>query len=182
LNPQRRNNDESHENFKNSRIDQTDSSDRPYGLGSPPIESHQEGRVQGGPSTGGAKEGYPGWDVGEHPSKVRDHLREGSRARIPRLIDPSSALLEAFFEGDFEKAYLAALELQKAYRETLVEVSKLRFKLNFGTVTCQNCDGLKAGPGVTATCFQVQRCDFKNIKEGDEDPHQTRVINLLAIK
>jgi hypothetical protein len=98
------------------------------------------------------------------------------------LNDPSEALLQAFLDGNFERAYSAALELQDAYHEAMTEASKLRFKLNFGTSACQNCEGLKAGPGVTATCFQVQRCDFKNVKEGDEDPRQIRVIDKLTAK
>lgn len=98
------------------------------------------------------------------------------------MSDPSEVLLQAFLDGNFERAYSAALELQVAYREALAEASKVRFKLNFGTGICQNCEGLKAGPGVTATCFQIQRCDFKNIKEGDEDPHQARVIDKLTSK
>lgn len=60
------------------------------------------------------------------------------------------------------------------------ECARLRFELNFGGPLCENCDGLRAGPGVTATCFQVRRCDFSNLKEGDVTPKQSRVIDVFS--
>lgn len=96
------------------------------------------------------------------------------------MTDPSDVLLQAFIDGNVEAAYQASLELSKAYHEALLEGSKLRFRLNFGTDACLRCEGLKAGPGVAATCFQVQRCDYTNVKEGEEDLHHRRLIDLLT--
>jgi hypothetical protein len=85
-------------------------------------------------------------------------------------------------EGDPEKAYQAALELQAAYHEALAEGSRLRFKVNFGTEVCNRCEGLRAGPGVAATCFQIQRCDYTNVKEEAADPRHQRLIASLTGK
>ena len=72
------------------------------------------------------------------------------------------------------------MHLIEAYRALDVEAGKLRFKLNFGTARCQDCDGLRAGPGVVATCFQVQRCDFTNVKEGAVSPRHRRILESLS--
>ena len=74
--------------------------------------------------------------------------------------------------------YQAATTLVDRYREQGVELAKARFKLNFGTALCENCDGLRAGPGVTATCFQVKQCHFDNFRE-DNHPRHLRVLNSL---
>lgn len=60
-----------------------------------------------------------------------------------------------------------------------LECSKLRFRLNFNTPVCETCDGMKAGPGVVATCFQAKRCNYTNVKEGDATSRQRRVIESL---
>jgi len=96
------------------------------------------------------------------------------------LRDPAETLLTAFKEGDFEVAYTSALELQKAYHEAMLEISRLNFKLNFGTQVCQRCDGLRAGPGVVATCYQIERCEFKSLKAGEEDAKRSEVIDRLT--
>jgi hypothetical protein len=69
--------------------------------------------------------------------------------------------------------------LIKAFRALDVEVGKLRYKLNVGTARCENCDGLRAGPGVSATCFQVQRCDFTNVKEEAVSPGHRRILESI---
>jgi hypothetical protein len=71
--------------------------------------------------------------------------------------------------------YEAAVQLVKAHHELQHEVAKLRFKSTFGTEACRNCEGLKAGPGVLATCFQVQACNYTNIKEGT-NPRHLRIL------
>lgn len=60
-----------------------------------------------------------------------------------------------------------------------MEAAKARFLKNFGSELCESCDGLKAGPGVAATCFQVRQCFFGNIKETVTSPRQTQVIKTL---
>lgn len=125
-----------------------------------------------------------GGEVGEDPSDVRGHLRGRSPAGIPgiRVVDPSETLLESFLSGDFDAAYQAALDLKTAYHEALNEAAHLRFLVNFGTDKCHNCRGLKAGPGVIATCFQIQKCNFDSIREGSESRYHMRIIDRLSLK
>lgn len=121
----------------------------------------------------------------ERPPEVEYHERSRPTAGIPgtRKIDPSETLLSAFLSGDFERAYAAAMELRDAYQEALQEASKQRFRANFGSDFCANCTGLHAGPGVIATCYQVQRCDYTNFREDSVDIRSKRVItNLLKPK
>jgi hypothetical protein len=107
-----------------------------------------------------------------------DPQRRGHPPGVPPL-DPSEALLEAFRQGDAQGAVQAAQQLRDAYHEALLEASRLRYRLNFGTSLCDNCEGLRAGPGVLATCFQVKVCNFANIKEGSQDPRHVRVLRTL---
>lgn len=65
-------------------------------------------------------------------------------------------------------------------RELVVEAARARFQKNFGTPQCERCDGLRAGPGVEATCFQVRQCFFTNIKTADMSAKQARVIETLT--
>jgi hypothetical protein len=64
-------------------------------------------------------------------------------------------------------------------REAVGEAAKSRFKANFATEVCQHCRGLKAGPGVSATCFQMQACYFDNFREDETSPKQKRIIDSL---
>lgn len=77
---------------------------------------------------------------------------------------------------------MAAIELSNAYYEAMAEASRLRFKLNFGSDVCERCEGMRAGLEVVATCFQVKRCDFTNIREGQGDPRHLRIIEKLTSK
>ena len=76
-------------------------------------------------------------------------------------------------------AWEATVKLIEAYRALEIEAATLRYKLNFGSETCTNCDGLRAGPGVVATCFQVQQCNYTNIKDGDATPRHLRILQTL---
>lgn len=84
--------------------------------------------------------------------------------------------------GDFEAAYQSALRLGAGYRDLQLEAASLRFRLNFGTVVCENCEGLRAGLGVVATCYQIRRCEYRNIREGDAEPRHLEVIRRLTSK
>lgn len=64
-------------------------------------------------------------------------------------------------------------------RELAIEAAKARFSKNFGSELCEGCDGLKAGPGVTATCFQMKQCYFDSFRSSDASPKQRRVIEAL---
>jgi hypothetical protein len=87
--------------------------------------------------------------------------------------------MEALLSGDAEAVFEAAQALGTSYRNEKQESARLRFKLNFGSPLCSNCDGLKAGPGVIATCFQVQSCNFTNVKESDSVPRHLRVLERV---
>jgi len=87
-------------------------------------------------------------------------------------------VLDAFGTGDPDLSYQAAVHLIEKYREQAIDLAKARYKLNFGTSLCDNCDGLRAGPGVTATCFQVKQCYFDNFRE-DPHPRHLRVLQTL---
>jgi hypothetical protein len=153
-------------------------------LGFSDVEGNQEGGNIRGSKTREFSKGYPRRKIGDYTPEVRDNIRERSEKRIPResLKDPSEVLLSAFTEGNFDTAYAAAKALQKAYHEVLLELSETRFKLYFGSSICQNCDGLKAGPNVIATCYQIKRCNFDNIKKGDENPSKLAIIDRLKNK
>jgi hypothetical protein len=146
-------------------------------LGQAPLPSNRSSREEGGPSTGGPEEIHSRREVRGDLEEVRDNL--GSRPTERIQVDPSVDLLEAFEGGKAAEVYEKAILLQKAYHALLLEVSQLRFKVNFGGPSCQNCEGLKAGPQVTATCFQVGRCEFRNYKEGDESSRVQRVLARL---
>lgn len=151
-------------------------------LGHLDVSSYQESRIDGGSETSWVAEGDSRGEVRTGTSELRDRLRSRPPTGIPghREVDPSEILLQAFFDGDFEVALVAAQELQVAYRESLLEAGKLRFKLNFGTLACDNCEGLKAGPGVVATCFQIRRCEFQNVLEESASPRQIRILRKMT--
>lgn len=82
--------------------------------------------------------------------------------------------------GDAEGAFSAGMALVSAYRELWVEAARLRFRINFGSSLCENCEGLKAGPGVVATCFQVRQCSYSNVREDAVSARHLQVINRLS--
>ena len=107
----------------------------------------------------------------EHPVANRH------RPRIPRPeVDPDQ-LLRSFQTGDPAVVYIEAQKLGLAYRDLVAELARTRFKLNFGTAVCTNCEGLCAGPNVLATCFQTKECHFTNLK--DTSTKHLRVIDRL---
>jgi hypothetical protein len=166
----------------NSRTNQEDNAQGDLGVGHPDVPGYQESGSSRGPTTSGTEEGHSGWKVGDDLEKLRDHLRSRPSTGIPghRQVDISELLLQSFLGGNFEVALVAAEELSLAYREALLESSKLRFKLNFGTQVCENCEGLQAGSDVVATCFQVKSCNFQNIHTGSASPRQLKILKSLT--
>ena len=63
--------------------------------------------------------------------------------------------------------------------QTVREAAEARFKANFGSSQCDNCDGLKAGPNVVATCFQTKCCYFGNVQADEATPRHQRTIDSL---
>ena len=167
---------------QNARTNQATDPKGSRGLGYSDVPSHQESENDGGSEISGVAASDSRGEVRTSTSELRDHLRSRPATGIPghREIDPSEILLQAFLDGNFEVALIAAQELQVAYREALLEAGKLRFKLNFGSSICDNCEGLKAGPGVAATCFQIRRCEFQNILEESASPRQLRILQKMT--
>lgn len=157
-------------------------SEEPLGMGRPDVEGHPEGGEEFGPQVSWSPAGHPEREIGVGSAQLRHNLGIRPSTRIPgtRIEDPSEVLLREFLNGNFETAYRIAQELQIAYHEALLEASQQRFKVNFGGPMCDNCSGLKAGPGVLATCFQVKRCNFDSVREGTESLVQLRVLEQLA--
>lgn len=60
----------------------------------------------------------------------------------------------------------------------MLEAAKARFSINFGTATCERCEGLRAGDGVVATCYQVRLCYYNNVKK-EATPKQKSIIEGL---
>lgn len=71
-------------------------------------------------------------------------------------------------------------ELMGLARSLVVEAAQARYEKNFGGPKCESCAGLKAGPGVLATCFQIKRCYYDNVKTADASPRQQRLIESLG--
>lgn len=88
--------------------------------------------------------------------------------------------MEAFQAGEPEQVYALVREVLDLARLATDEAGEARFRTNFGSPRCDNCTGLKAGPGVVATCFQVKRCYYTNIRASDVTPKQQRVIEGLV--
>ena len=158
--------------------------EEPSRVGYSSLEGDQVGGQDWGPEGSSSQEGHSRGSVREDTPESRNHLRYGSGAGIPgtRVVDPSEVLLRAFLDGNFEEAYQAAQELRIAYHEALNEAARQRYRANFGTESCNSCEGLKAGPGVLATCFQVQKCNFDSIREGSESPTQLKILDRLSLK
>lgn len=125
----------------------------------------------------GTEDGDAQGDRRNDATEIRSAVGSGRATGV--RVDPSEDLINAFLDGDFETAYAKAQLLADSYHEALLEASQLRFRVNFGTDTCQNCTGLHAGPGVIATCYQVRRCDYTHIKDGQEGPRKIRILQQL---
>jgi len=112
-----------------------------------------------------------------------DHLRKRRAERVPTPNDVGEiedALLEAFKQGDPERAYVLVRDLADLALSSVVDAAKARFQANFGSKRCVNCEGLKVSPGVVATCVQVSQCYYKNFKQGDLTPKQARILRVLG--
>jgi hypothetical protein len=150
------------------------------GEASPPGDS--ESRTSGGPSGGGDPDRAGSGPSGSIPEASGDHWGNRPHERVPHPREVETleeGIAKAFREGDPAQAWLLSQKLIELAREAVAEASRSRFKVNFGTPRCERCDGLKAGPDVAATCYQVRQCHYGNIKQGDLTPKQSRVLRLF---
>jgi len=140
--------------------------------------------LDGRPSSSDSSQGPRGGQGRGSAETYVDHLRKRHSARIPEQItEPEfeSELIAAFSSGDPALVYTTTQRILARNNELARQAAELRFLLNFGSELCHNCEGLRAGPGVAATCFQVQRCNFTNVKENSESPQKLRVLRNLAV-
>lgn len=109
-----------------------------------------------------------------------DHLR----SRYPKGIWPEDLdeverqLTQAFQQGNPVLAWSLTQKLLETARALMVEAAKARFEVNFGTPTCERCEGLRAGDGVVATCYQMKLCYYRNTKK-ETTPKQQGIIDSL---
>ncbi len=158
------------------------------GVALPDDAGDRSGYGSGGSTSSGLVEGAERRELGEASPQIGHHFRALRSAGVPGTRVPghdAEALIESlessFTRGDPQAAYNGFLALSATCREMVVEAAQLRFKVNFGTPVCENCDGLKAGPGVVATCFQVRRCNYSNVKDTEITGRQLRVIDALGL-
>jgi hypothetical protein len=126
---------------------------------------------------GGHREGESGAD----PTRNEHHLRERHPPRVPTLDDIEqleTELQAAFVGGDPTAAWQKSQELISLAKNIARQSSKDRFKVNYGTPNCESCSGLKAGPDVIATCFQVRQCNYSNVR--NPSSRQTGLIARLT--
>jgi hypothetical protein len=151
-------------------------------MGPPDEEGAREGGEGWGRETDGASNRHSAGEDRSDPQTYGDHWGKRPPAGIPHPRDVElieDRLAEAFEKGDPTEVWALTRELLTLSKAAVVEAARARFKVNFGGSRCERCDGLKAGPGVEATCFQVKQCYFGNIKESEHTLKQRRVIRLF---
>lgn len=156
-----------------------DTTTHPEGAGSEDGDEPQRlaGSSSEGPSSSRENPGQKGFgNQGGHRKRTHSedasghahHLRERHQSRVPVLADVErleADLLIAFKEGQPSEVWEKTQELISLTKEVLKQSARDRFILNFGTEVCHTCDGLKAGPDVIATCYQVRQCNYSNVKK-----------------
>ncbi len=162
-----------------SSVESTQDSD---GVGSLDEESHSSGNPPRGSSPSGHGGGHFQRGLPVVPSEDGDHLRDRHSAGVsgPGVVGKlEEDLTVAFTSGDPETVWKASRSLLAYAEQVTKEAATLRFQVNFGTDRCQNCTGLKAGPGVVATCFQMKQCFYSNFRGDTISPKQGRVLDYL---
>ena len=134
---------------------------KPSRVGRPFAASYPEGQQSRSPNLS-ASSGLSGGGVRESPTANGNHQPNRPGPGVP--LDPKD-LLEAFWSGQPQVVFEAIQKFVQGYQALDKEAAQLRFKVNFGSEKCSKCDGLRAGPHVVATCYQVRECRYTNIKE-----------------
>jgi hypothetical protein len=118
------------------------------------------------------------------PPKTGDHLRDRHPKGIwpEDLDDLEEQIIQAFQQADPAKAWELAQQLLSSARSLMRDLAKARFEANFGTPICEECDGLRAGKNVIATCYQMRLCYYTNVKEGATPKQRAVLENLLDSK
>jgi len=102
-----------------------------------------------------------------HAQEAWDHLRSRHPERIrPEDLDVlEDLIIRAYQQAQPSVAWSLTTDMLTLSRKFLTEAAKARFRVNFGTDVCERCDGLRAGEGVAATCYQQKLCYFDNFKK-----------------
>lgn len=111
------------------------------------------------------------------------HLGSGpdSRVWLPEHVDRlEQRLIEAFEAGDPAQAWSISSEMLHALRDSTDQAARERYRATFGSARCLTCTGLHAGTGVTATCFQLKCCYYRNLAETNTSPRLARALSKLG--
>jgi hypothetical protein len=142
------------------------------------VGSGQESRrCEARPSSRSSDQEQPGGTI---PQEAEHRIRSRSGPRVTTLEDIDdldTQLTQAFRVSDPAKIWTLVRDLLKLTRSLVQEAAETRFQVNFGSERCGSCDGLKAGPGVVATCFQLRKCFYRNIRSDDTSKKQKAVLD-----
>lgn len=150
-----------------------------------PTSSDCPGAEQPGPTVAPPSTGAASRDGGSGSSSHERDLRRRHRPRVPRLSDVDTledALNQAILRSDPSQVKGILADLFAFTRRSVLEAGRTRFQKTFGSPQCDRCEGLRAGPGVLATCFQIRQCYYSNVKQGDRTSRQERIVDILSKK
>lgn len=86
---------------------------------------------------------------------------------------------QAFRSGEASALWGLSRQIRGECEKLVAEMARLRFRLNFGTPVCDDCDGLTAGPKIVATCFQVKQCHYGPVGSNGVIPGRRGVLDRL---
>lgn len=131
-------------------------------------QTHPRGSAPGQPLSGTKAPG----------DNLRKRHSEGVRPEDVDLVE--TEIRSAFEKGNPSEVWRLVQGLLKDFRELAIENARIRFRVNFGTDICERCEGLHAGEGVSATCFQAKLCYYDNVKK-KPTPRQLGIIEGLEV-
>jgi hypothetical protein len=146
-------------------------------------EGHHSGRESQGPPSAWSQGCPSEQPIRTDTSEDGNHHRKRHPAGVPFQVEVEgyeARLRVAFEGGDPVQVWTITQALLQDARRLVTEVAQYRFQVNFGTEVCQNCTGLKAGPGVVSTCFQIKQCHYKHLREKDITTHQRGILQALV--
>ncbi len=157
--------------------------DEPHAMDATASQGANPSRTDRGPSGGSSSGSHDGQRRAD-PAASERYLRGrlGPRVPTPNDVDAFEDKLAAAFRQGPAAAWATASELLAVARDAVQEAGRARFQANFGTPVCESCEGLKAGPGVVATCYQRRQCFYSNFTVDSASPRTQRIIESLTKK
>lgn len=154
-----------------------------HAVGAATTQGAHPGRAGQGPASSGPSSGHGGQRrAGTEATEHHLRSRSGPRVSTPNDIDALEDHITAAFRQGPTAAWAAVGELLSVTRDVVQEAGRARFLANFGTPVCESCEGLKAGPGVVATCFQRRQCFYANFTADSASSRTQRIIESLTKK